>query len=112
MRSSDERIASLHERAGEMRKTARARKVRIMQITSSVACVAFVIALAAFMPGIETKPMDTAPGGLHGSIFTETSSLGYIVVGIVAFLLGTALTMFLFRLREWREDRDREDEAL
>ena len=112
MRTSDERIAALHQRAGEIRKTDRSRKVRIMQIASTAACVAFVIALAAIMPGIKTAPLDTAPGGFHGSIFTDTYSLGYAVVGIVAFLLGTVLTMFLFRLKEWQNDRNREDEAI
>lgn len=112
MRNSDERLAALHERVGEIRKEDRTRRVRIMQVASTTACVAFVVALAALIPGIETKQMETMPGGFHGSIFTITSSLGYIVVGIVAFLLGTALTMFLFRLKEWQNDRDREDEAI
>lgn len=118
MRTSDERLAALHARAGEMRRDDRACKANIARISASAACVCFVIALALAMPGVSKGPIagahpaDEAAGGLYGSIFTDTAFLGYIVIGIVAFLLGTALTMFLFRLKRWQMERDREDEAI
>ena len=122
MRTSDERIAALHARAGEIRKKDRAIKTNLARISATAACACFIIALALFMPQISsqsiagthngTLPPETTPGGLYGSIFTDTAYLGYVVIGIVAFLLGAALTMFLFHLKKWQVNMDREDEIV
>ena len=118
MRTSEERLAALHARAGEIRKTERARKANLARISATAACLCFVIALALFVPQVGpgsiegTGPTDVVPGGLYGSIFTDTTYLGYIVIGIVAFLLGAVLTMFLFRLKRWQIERDGEDDAI
>ena len=45
---------------------------------------------------------------MHASIFAGSGALGYIVIAIIAFLLGVALTMFCIRLREWQERKDKE----
>ena len=116
MRTSEERIAALHRRAGEIKREDRGRRVRLAQIAGTAACFVFVAAMAIVMPQVVPGPMgqtrsaDGSGGGLYGSILTDSAYLGYIVIGIVAFLLGVALTLFLFRLKKWQEDRDREDE--
>ena len=38
--------------------------------------------------------------------------IGYVAIGAVAFALGMALTMFLFRLGQLRKDREQEDDEL
>ena len=48
---------------------------------------------------------------MSASIFSGSGYLGYIVIGIVAFLLGCAVTVFCFRLRKWQKDKENEDDA-
>ena len=111
MRTNEERIAAMHERAAEMNKTERARKVRIMQFTGAAVACAATFMLAVFMPHIndfELGPATGAEDNMHASIFADSGVLGYIVIAIIAFLLGVALTMFCIRLREWQERKDKE----
>ncbi|MBR6020418.1 MAG: hypothetical protein IK055_09415 [Lachnospiraceae bacterium] len=58
---------------------------------------------------IEQLAAELARSGLYGSVFGESSTLGYAVIGVLAFALGIVFTMFCFRLRRWREDSEKED---
>ena len=42
-------------------------------------------------------------------MFSDSGALGYIVVALLAFLLGVSVTVFCLRLKKWREKKDRED---
>ena len=39
-------------------------------------------------------------------IFSDSSVLGFVVIGIVAFLLGIAVTMFCFYLKKRKDKRE------
>ena len=108
MRTNEERIAAMHSRASELNKAQRAHKVRIMQSVGVVVACAATIMLAIFIPHVSTFEVSPYPG-TTGSIFADSGAVGYIVIATVAFLLGTALTMFCYRLREWQIRKDNEE---
>ena len=70
-----------------------------------------VLALALWMPEAGAVPTLNGTGSMSASIFTDSGYLGYIVIGIVAFLLGCAVTVFCLRLRKWQKDKEKEDDA-
>ncbi len=110
MRSNEERLAALHARAAELKSEKRTRRVAALQAVSACLCLAAVIALALAMPGLATSvTAETAETVMRASLFAGSSALGYIVVGVVAFLLGAAGTVFCFRLKKWRADKDKGD---
>ena len=111
MRTNDERLAALHKRAGEIKKETRKRRVRLIQFTSCAACFLLVIGLALWMPVTEGMPLSSGTDSMSASIFSGSEYLGYIVIGIVAFLLGCAVTVFCFRLKKWQKDKENEDDA-
>ena len=108
MRTNEERIALMHARATELNKEQRARKVRVMQTVGAVISVAAVFMLAIFLPKISQYQQDTASGS-SASILNDSGALAYVVISIIAFLLGVAVTMFCYRLREWQERKDNEE---
>ena len=111
MRTNEERIAAMHKRAAELEKENRQRRVRIIQAVSAAACFAAVIVPAFFMPGFsQVLVSGSSQGSMSASIFSESSALGYIVIGILAFLLGAAVTIFCFLLKKWQKDKDPEDD--
>lgn len=105
MRTNDERIAEMHARAAEMAGKQRAGRVRVAQSVAAVVSFAAVILLAVFMPKI-TSP-EIAPGGadegMQASMLSDSGSVSYVVIAIVAFLLGAAVTAFCFKLKKWQE---------
>ena len=48
---------------------------------------------------------------MTGSIFGESPALDYIMISILAFLLGACLTVFCLRLRQWQKSKDEEDKS-
>ena len=52
---------------------------------------------------------------MNGSIFAGSSMLGYLVIIIIAFVLGSAVTVFCYQIKKLRagaeggEDGDEED---
>ena len=109
MRTNEERIAALHARAAELEQEKREQRVRILQAVSVTVCFAAVILLALLMPGFsQTFGPGNSQGSMRASIFSESSALGYVVIGILAFLLGAAVTIFCFRLKKWQKDKGRQ----
>ncbi len=108
MWTNEERLAALHARASELEKERRAKRVRVLQTAGVCLCLAAVIALAALMPGLTASiTPEAAADSMRASIFAGSRALGYIVIAVVAFLLGAAVTVFCFRLKKWRGGADK-----
>ena len=110
MRTNEERIAAMHRRAAELKIEQRRRQARFAGATGVALCLALVILLALWMPGASAAVTGSSmPAGMSASIFAGSGALGYLVVAIVAFLLGVCVTVFCVRLRKWRDETDPED---
>lgn len=109
MRTSEERIAALHQRAAELEMEKRKHKVQMIQAISVTVCFVAVILLALILPGISGNfSQKVGSSGMSASIFSNSIVLPYIVIGILAFLLGISVTVFCIRLKKWQDDKDRE----
>ena len=114
MRSHEERVAEVKRRIAAREREKRLRRGRFTVASAVAACLALLAGASFAMPGIAARiqlddysGFETAAGiFLHGS-----AALGYIVIGLLAFLLGVCVTVLCFRLRQMnREDeRDREN---
>ena len=97
MRTTAERLAAAKQRARELER--QRRRVRGILCAGTAACFAVIVSLALVMPGITEGFSDTAlGGGMAVSIFSGRS-LGYLVVGLLAFALGVCVTVLCVRLR-------------
>lgn len=94
MRTNEERIAVMHERAAQIKKT------RNIQFMSAAAVLLCVVLIAIFLPVVEMTKPEMIPTGMNASIFYESNYLGSIVVALLSFLLGVAFTIFCFYLRK------------
>lgn len=112
MRTNEEKIEALHKRAAQLEKEKLRRRTRILQAASVTVCIAVIAALGFFMPDISNKIVaNIDPNAMRASIFTSSAALGYIIIGITAFILGAAVTILCFYLQKWQKERDddRED---
>lgn len=114
MRSHEERVAVVKRRIAEAEQEKRLRHSRIATTCAMAACLLLIVGLSAIMPGIVSKMVggDYAGGGTTASIFGDSAVIGYIVIGIIAFLLGVCVTILCFRIRKFRrEDKKEEEDA-
>lgn len=115
MRSHEERVAETKRRIAARQRENRRRRNTITMAYAVAACLALLIGASLAMPGIAARIQinDYAVFETAAGIFRSSAALGYIVIGLFAFLLGVCVTVLCFRLRQMhREDtRDTESEG-
>ena len=105
MLTNEERIKAIHKRAAEIEITKRRRHQSIIKIGAVVACLAGIVLLAIYIPGITDRfAEEHATTGMQASILSGESTLGYIAIGVIAFLLGCFVTIFCMKLKKWQDD--------
>ena len=114
MRSLEERVVEAKRRIAKIEQEKRRRRNVITMASAVAACLALLIGASLAMPGIAASIQTGDYSGFEtaASIFHGGAALGYIVIGLLAFLLGVCVTVLCFRLRQMsREDgQDRESE--
>ena len=114
MRRHEERIAETKRRIAKMEREKRLRRNTITMDSTVAACLALLIGASLAMPGIAANIQTGDYSGFEtaASMYGGGAALGYIVIGLLAFLLGVCVTVLCFRLRQMnREDgQDRESE--
>ncbi len=116
MRSHEERVAEAKRRIAKIEQEKRRRRNVITMASAVAACLALLIGASLAMPGIAASIRTGNYSGFEttASIYGGGAALGYIVIGLLAFLLGVCVTVLCFRLRQMsREDgQDEESEGI
>ena len=121
MRSNEERIAEVKRRIEKREREERLHRSRITGFCAVAASLVLIICLSFFMPDAASRNRNNSYSNydMAASIFGNSEALGYIAIGLLAFLLGICVTILCFRIRlldgqsQDTEDKkgDREDGA-
>ena len=109
MRTNEERIAAMHGRALKLQKEEKDRRFFSVCAVSAVVCAGILIGMSAIFPRVSEKRFPEASESMNASIFAGSNMLSYLVIAILAFLLGILVTVFCFRLKKWMSEKDRRD---
>ena len=116
MRSHEERVVETKRRIAARQREKRLRRNTITMASAVAACLALLIGASLAMPGIAAHIQTSDYSGFEtaASIFHGGAALGYIVIGLLAFLLGVCVTVLCFRLRQMsrEDDQDKESEGI
>ena len=101
MRNTEERVLAVKQRAKEIERQKRIRKGRIVMVSYSAASLLLIIGLSFAMPGIMAGMPESeyAYFGAAAGIFNQNEGFGYVLIGLLAFLLGVSVTILGYRLR-------------
>ena len=111
MRTNEERAGLIHKRTAEIKRERQKKKQRELDMVCVAACLILVVGIGMFMPGWAAG----IPGGeaRHASgaasLVGSHAALGYILMGLMAFLLGVFVTVLLHRLHRRNERKQREN---
>ena len=111
MQTNEERIRRIQKRTAEIKRERRKRKQWMVDAVCMAACLLLVTGIGAWISELTVKmPVESAahPAGT-ASIIGSNAALGYIIMGMLAFLLGVCVTVLLYRLRRRNEHKRRED---
>ena len=113
MRSHEERVAETKRRIAQIEREKRRRRDTITMAAAVAACLVLLIGASLAMPGIAESIQTGDYSGFEtaASIFHGGAALGYIVIGLLAFLLGVCVTVLCFRLRQMNRDDTQDKES-
>ena len=116
MRSHEERVVETKRRIAKIEREKRLRRDKITMISAVAACLALLIGASLAMPGIAANIQTGNYSGFEtaASMYGGGAALGYIVIGLLAFLLGVCVTVLCFRLRQMNREngQNRESEGI
>ena len=112
MRSHEERIAEVRRRIAEKERQKRRKQRRIVAITCIAACLAVIVGVSFVMPGIvgQIEPGDSSGFETAATILGGGTALGYMVIGLLAFILGVCVTVLCFRIRQLDKEEQTEEQ--
>ena len=110
MRTNDEIIKAVHDRAAEMKRAKRKRQTLLMSGVAVACALVLIVLMGSFMPSPQRQWASDDSAALQASMFSDSGVLSYVVVGIIAFLLGIAVTVFCVLLRRWRDEEEKPDD--
>ena len=113
MRSLEERVVETKRRIAKIERAKRLRRNTITIASAVAACLALLIGASLAMPGIAASIQTGDYAGFEtaASIFHGGAALGYIVIGLLAFLLGVCVTVLCFRLRQMSRENAQDKES-
>ena len=113
MRSHEERITETKRRIAARQREKRLRRDKITMVSAAAACLALLIGASFAMPGIAASIRTEDYSGFEtaASMYGGGAALGYIVIGLLAFLLGVCVTVLCFRLRQMNREDNQNNES-
>ena len=113
MRSHEERVTETKRRIAKIERENRRRRNTITMASAVAACLALLIGASLAIPGIAAKIQAGDYSGFEtsASMYGGGAALGYIVIGLLAFLLGVCVTVLCFRLRQISRENAQDKES-
>ena len=113
MRSHEERVAEAKRRIAKIERAKRLRRNTFTMASAVAACLVLIVGVSFTMPGMVAgvRPGDFAGYETAASMYGDGAALGYIVIGLLSFLLGVCVTVLCFRLRQMNREDDQDKES-
>ena len=108
MHSTTERMKLLEKRTNEIKNRRSAKKHTLAVISCYSFCIAFIVIISLLVSNLNFAGYEQTRLIGAAIIFTNKPFLGYIVVGILAFLLGISVTLMCDMLHKRKKTGDRE----
>lgn len=107
MRTNEERTALIHERTRELKKQRARKKARLINLSCVAGSFVLLVLLALWIPRSQAFSVKSvAHSSMTASLIGNSAFSGYIVMGILSFLLGVCVTILLHRLHRYFRDKE------
>lgn len=104
MRGIEEQMVEIRRRREIYGAMKSLRRKLIAEAVSAGACVAMMIAVFCFLPELR-QASEQAPVRQYGSLVLALPAAGYVLIALVSFALGVAVTLLC---RHWKQRKELE----
>ena len=99
MRSTDDQLREILERADHIKDRKTVQRAAVSYAISVCVCLLLAVVVLVRLPAVTNSgAMDASTQ--YGSLLLSASHMGYVVIGVLAFLLGIFLTLLCWQLRK------------
>ena len=107
MRSNEERVVEVKRRIEQKKRKDKLQRSRMVMAAAVAASILLIAGLSAFMPGIagQISTDSYSHYGMTASIFHNSNALSYIIIGLVAFILGVCVTILGVRIHHLNKEQ-------
>jgi len=105
MRNLDEQLREIHTRSEKLKKARRDRRALALGGSLSCTCLVLIVIVSLSLPSFSDAA--AAQNSRYGSLILSAPYLGYVIIGVLAFLLGICVTLLCVHLA--RRGREAED---
>lgn len=102
MHSTDEHLREIMKRSQIIKEKKSLKKMMIVEGISACACLILIIVSVSCLPQI-TNGDNKASQVHYGSLLLQTSYMGYVVVGVLAFILGIVVTLLSMHWKKMKQ---------
>ena len=115
MRTTEDRVELIQKRTEELKKQKRKKQRIATEVLCMAASFILIVGIGFLMPEVistfQINTIEHASGA--ASLIGTTDTLGYIMMGLLCFLLGIVVTVLLYQLRRSQDEKaqkENEDE--
>ena len=102
MRDIKDQIKEVNRRREIYTDIKKLRRKIIGEIVASLICVMFVVTVACNIPALEAVSEQT-PVKQYGSMILAVPTVGYVLIAVLFFILGIAVTLLCQHYRKYKE---------
>lgn len=102
MQNTELQMKEILSRAEKLRAGRVLKKRLLLGGGCCVLSLLLLVFVAASLPLLSVQTEDLASGAF-GSLILGTPALGYVLIGILCFVLGAGTVLFCASLRRWKE---------
>ncbi len=103
-------MAAVQARSRSLQRQKNRRRDFTASIVSVAACIVLIVGVGIYLPSTTSDgvfAIGDSSSGLFGSIVASGGYLSYIVIGILAFCLGIAVTILCVKLKGRYDEEDK-----
>jgi type II secretory pathway component PulF len=97
MRGNKEIADEALRRAALTRKEKSLKKQKLYAVLSVAACIAVIVGLSYSLPSFQDSFVSETPNAASAAMLAGAGVGGYVLIGIVGFILGAVITLFYIK---------------
>lgn len=106
MRNHEERLEEVQKRIAQVQYKQKQHRSYLMAVSSVAVCLVIIVGLASVMPGVvqDITVSDYDTFKTTASIFTDGTTFGYLLIGLIAFALGVCVTILCLHIHNLQKE--------
>lgn len=103
MRTTDDQLREILKRSDQISQRRDIFRKAVTSTASLFVCIGLLLLTAAYLPAVSQAGADVGTAEQYGSLILGTAHMGYVVIGVLAFMAGIFTALLARYWKKWKE---------